>query len=316
MLNPLEELVQSLREGDAMPERASLCEFSCLEAGDAELVREAWPSVPVERRQMLMRSLVDMAEADFELDFGAVFRVGIEDQDCEVRVAAVEGLWEDEDIRLIPVLAERLLGDEVARVREAAAVSLGRFVLLGELEKIRPEPKARAYEALLASCVDGEESVEVRRRALESLSYVCEDAVVDLVLEASKAGDEKTRVSAVFSMGRSGDARWEREVRRELFSPNPEMRYEAARACGELELRDAVPELEELVEDADAEVHEAALWALGQIGGDRARAILERLCRSGDEATREAATAALEELDFLHGDLADLIVTLTGHAAL
>jgi HEAT repeat protein len=311
MGSPLEKLIESLKSGKGTPDRGSLCHLSCLEAHEAKLLAEAWASVPEQRRKTVMRLLVDMAEADFELDFGAAFRVGIADEDSEVRTAAVDGLWEDEDVRLIPLLAERLLDDEAASVREAAAVSLGRFILLGELQKIRPEPTARAYVALLASCGDASESRDVRRRALESLSYTCTDDVVCLLREAYSANDEKTRASAVFAMGRSGDERWEREVRAQLFSPNPEMRYEAARACGELALRESVPELEELVEDADREVHEAALWALGQIGGDRARAILQRYCRSGDEASRAAASAALDELEFMHGDLADLFGRIT-----
>jgi HEAT repeat protein len=72
-----------------------------------------------------------------------------------------------------------------------------------------------------------------------------------------------------------------------------------------LQLSEAIPELEGLADDADREVQEAALWALGQIGGDRARQILERYCRTRDEATRTAAEAALEELEFLHGDLGE-----------
>jgi HEAT repeat protein len=114
------------------------------------------------------------------------------------------------------------------------------------------------------------------------------------------------RVSAIFAMGRSADARWAPQVKQELFSPNSEMRYEAARACGELQLSDTVTELRELAEDVDPEVQEAALWALGQIGGDKARQILERYCASDSEAIRTAAEAALDELEFLHGDLSSL----------
>jgi HEAT repeat protein len=107
-------------------------------------------------------------------------------------------------------------------------------------------------------------------------------------------------------MGRSADSRWEQDVKRELFSINPEMRYEAARACGELQVSEAVSMLEELTEDTDTEVQEAAIWALGQIGGDRAREILEHYCHVGDEALRSAAEAAIEEFKFLHGDLEDV----------
>ena len=150
----------------------------------------------------------------------------------------------------------------------------------------------------------------MQRRALESLAFINNETVTRLIHEAYTAPEEKARISAVFAMGRSADTHWARQVRRELFSPSPELRYEAARACGELQLPEAVPELEELTDDADFEVQEAALWALGQIGGDRARQILERRCLARDEATRAAAAAALDELEFLHGNLSELFTKL------
>ena len=304
MKQPLNTLLEELGKGDQMPKRESLYLLSNLDADDTASVQAAWPELLVELRRHLVATLVEAAEADFEVNFGAVFRIGLDDQDAEVRKTAIEGLWEDQDVRLVPTLALRLK-DEEASVRAAAATSLGRFVLLGELGKIRPAPFTQAYEALLATCQDNTEHFDVRRRALESLSYVDAEDIVALIREAYAAPEEKVRVSAVFAMGRSADAQWGPRVKQELFSPNPEMRYEAAWACGELQLSDTVPELEELTEDVDPEVQEAALWALGQIGGDKAREILQRHCSAESESTRLAAEAALDELEFLHGDLAD-----------
>ncbi|MBE9506941.1 MAG: HEAT repeat domain-containing protein [Chloroflexi bacterium] len=303
MRHPLDILLDELRESTEMPSRALLYRLSCLEADEAARVREVWPRLPVELRRETMMRLVEVAEADFEVDFGAIFRLGLEDQDAKVRTAAVEGLWEDEDVRLVPLLAARLREDEDATVRAAAATSLGRFTLLGELGKIRPDPHTLAYKTLLAACQDAEECQEVRRRALESLAYTEGEIVAELIREAYAASEEKVRISAVFAMGRSADNRWSPQVQQELFSPNPGLRYEAARACGELQLSEAVPELGELAEDVDREVQEAAMWALGQIGGDRAQEILEYRCLAEDEVARAAAEAALEELEFLHRDL-------------
>ena len=305
MRHPINALLERLRESSELPAQAALYYLSSLEAEDAARVREAWPGLPVELRRRLIAQLVEMTEADFEVDFGAVFRLGLEDADAEVRATAVEGLWEDEDVRLVPLLTAFVREDEALTVREAAAKSLGRFILLGELEKIRPAPRTMAYEALLATIRDPEEHMEVRRRALESLAYTSNETVTELIREAHASPEEKMCISAVFAMGRSADTRWCRQVQQELSSSNPELRYESARACGELQVSEAVPELEELADDADPEVQEAALWALGQIGGDRARKILERYCRARDEATRSAAKAALEELEFLHGDLGE-----------
>jgi HEAT repeat protein len=310
MIQSLEGLLAELDACADLPASAPLYYLSCLAVGDVARVRGMWPSWPVELRRQLITRLVELAEVDFEMDFGALFRLALEDEDAEVRVAAVEGLWEDEDVRLVPLLAAVLRKDEAVTVRAAAAESLGRFILLGELEKIRPGPYALAYEALLASYKVTGEDMEVRRRVLESLAYVGNETVVELIRNAYVAPEEKMRVSAVFAMGRSGDPLWSWQVRQELFSPDPEMRYEATRACGELQLSEAVAELEELADDADSEVQEAALWALGQIGGEKAREILERYCRAEDEATRTAAEAAMNELDFLHGDLSEFFTRL------
>lgn len=303
----LDILLDELRESAEMPAQASLYQLSCLEAEAVMRVREAWPDWPVELRRRLVARLAELAEADFEVDFGAIFRLGLKDDDGDVRVMAIEGLWEDNDARLVPPLAALLREDGVAVAREAAATSLGRFILLGELGKIRPDPPAMAYEALLAACQDAGECMEVKRRAIESLSYVANETVADLIRAAYAAPEEQVRVSAVFAMGRSADDRWACQVRQELFSPSPALRYEAARSCGELQLGAAVPDLEELADDSDIEVQEAALWSLGQIGGDKAREILERCCAVGDEAMRAAAESALDELEFLRGGLSEFL---------
>ena len=310
MKDSLDVLLEALRTSAEMPAQASLYCFSNLGDQETERVREVWPHQPVALRRRLIARLVELAEADFALDFGMVFRLGLEDEDAEVRTTAIEGLWEDQDVRLAPRLAAVLREDKAVGVRAAAATSLGRFILLGELEKIRPKPRAVAYEALLAACQAPDEHAEVQRRALESLAYVGDEVVVKTICEAFAASEEKLRISAVFAMGRSADARWDDQVQQELDSPNPEMRYEAALACGKLQLSETVPRLEELADDVDSEVQDAALWALGQIGGDEAREILTRCCCVGNEATQVAAKAALEELDFLHGDLSEFFTDL------
>jgi HEAT repeat protein len=309
-MEELDALLGELCASPRIPSQDSLYWLSNLEAKDVVRVREVWIGLPIDLRQRIIARLVDLAEADFEVNFGAVFRLGLEDKDAQVRAAAIEGLWEDEDVLLIPPLVVCLREDESDAVRATAAMSLGRFILLGELEKIRPDPYSLAYEALLASWRDGEETLEVRRRAIESLAYAGTDTVKELIGNAYAAPEEKMRVSAVFAMGRSADTCWAAQVRQELFRSTPEMRYEAARACGELQLHDAVAELGELTDDVDPEVQEAAIWALGQIGGDRARQILEHHCAAADEAIRTAAEDALSELEFLHGDLTEFIARI------
>lgn len=304
MSRSLHTLLAALRDGS--PPRAQLYDLSNLEQEEMVEVRAAWFGLPVETRQRTIATLAEIAEDDFEVNFGEVFRMALDDPDATVRQVAVDGLWEEEDIRLIPLLVARLREDPAPEVRAAAATGLGRFVLMGELGKIRPQPYRQAYQELIAAHT-GDEQTEVRRRALESLAYSGKREVAALIRTAYQHPEEKMRISAVFAMGRSADERWASCVLEQLSSANPEMRYEAARACGELDMEEAIPRLVRLVNDADPEVREATIWSLGQIGGDEARRVLSLCAQVEDEAMRQAAREALRELEFLHGDLGELL---------
>ena len=107
------------------------------------------------------------------------------------------------------------------------------------------------------------------------------------------------QASAIFAMGRNADKYWHDRVIAELDNANIEIRFEAARACGELEATEAVSKLITLIEDddTDLEVQETAIWALGRIGGSTAREALEKYLYSETEALALAAEEALEELN-------------------
>jgi HEAT repeat protein len=116
------------------------------------------------------------------------------------------------------------------------------------------------------------------------------------------SGTDEAKRSALVAMGRSGDRRWRSIIEAELRSPSPGTRREAARAAGELELRPAVAELIELLEDVSLDVSLQAIWALGQIGGKTAeRAMLRAQRVAPEEATRLALEESLEHLTFVEG---------------
>ena len=157
-------------------------------------------------------------------------------------------------------------------------------------------------EALLEAIHHTREDIEVRRRAVEAIAFSGEPNIVDIIENAYYDDDEKMQVSAIFAMGRNADRRWQPRVLAELENPNTEIRFEAARACGELELKDAVPKLINLVEeDPDLEVQQMAIWAMGRIGGSLAQEALEICLDSDIEAVALAAEEALDELNLFAG---------------
>ena len=303
-MDALDLVLKHLADDEQMLSVSRLYSLSSLEPRDVARVRTAWPSIPPERRQAIMRHLVDISESNFEVDFGPIFRLGLTDGEPEVRTAAIDGLWEENDVKLIQPLVDLMQNDEAELVRAAAASTLAHFVLAGELEEIPTANAELAVNALREEIDDLTESIEVRRRAVEAIGYSSADDVPDILQEAYQDVDERMRLSAVLGMGRSADSRWADLVLQEIDSPSSEMRFQAARASGELQHTAAVPALSRLLQDEDDQVREAAVWALGQIGGNEPRRLLTRILEDDDASDlHEAAEAALEELEFMSDDV-------------
>lgn len=263
----------------------------------AEFDRE-WPDVDAERRRQIVARLDDLLEDNLELDFDAVFRLCLADPDSVVRARAVGGLQASEDRRLIEPLAGLLREDEDAAVRAAAASALGRFAMLAELGELPESDAARVEEALLAAFDREGEDLAVRCRALEAISPLEKPRVEEMIRQAYRSDCLEFQVSAVYAMGRSCHPGWLPVLLKELHSPNPQLRYEAVRACAEQEAEEAVHHLVELTRDADAEVRTSAILALGEIGGDEAKEALTQCLESDSEAVRETAQEAMDEMGF------------------
>jgi hypothetical protein len=273
---------------------------------------EAWDTLPDEQRRRLVYAMVAFAEASFEVHFDPIFRYCLDDPDAEVRATAVDGLWENEEVGLVGSLLTMLRADPSVRVRTAAATGLGRYVLAGELERLEPPIQARVMTELLTTFHLAAESIEVRRRAVESAAYACSAEVHEALDMAYYDEDERMRVSAIVGMGRSCDQRWAEVILTEMESDLAAMRYEAALASGELGLRQAVPTLAQLLDDTDSQVREATIHALGQIEAPEARQVLLAAYDDADEHTRAALDDALAEQALAEGEL-DLMLYEVGN---
>ena len=287
---------------------AGLYALSSLDKAQLEQMKAIWLTLPAERRATTMQHLLEISEDNFEVDFGALYRLGIVDPDAAVRATAIGGLWEEADPTLVTPLLNLLQTDEFEAVRAAAAGALGRYIFEGELEELAEDKVAPIIAALKNIYRDPTEPIVVRRRALEALGFLSDEDTSQLITQAYHHPDEQLRLSAVFAMGRSLDAeRWGAIVLEELVAPDPEMRFEAVRAAGELEYGPAVRRLGELLEDTDEEIQQMAVWSLGQIGGDKARQLLTLVLESDAEHLHEEAEDALAELEFKADNL-DLVM--------
>lgn len=290
-----EQTLSILRNPDAAFTADAIYTLSDLGSEQMAAFTSLWSELSTERRHNLILRLVETAEANFDLDFGSIIEFALDDEAAEVRRAAIDGVLEDSSLRVVSKLVKLAQHDSSTEVRASAVGALGPFILQGELGKLPEQVNTQIQDIVLAIHTNRDEDPDVRRRALESISNCGREGVNELIRSAYYADALRMRLSAVFAMGRSCDDIWAPQILEELSSDYPEMRYEAARAAGELELQRALPRLVELAHEDDREVQEVAIWALGEIGGRTARNVLSKLAAIAEEAEDDELIDAIEE---------------------
>ena len=265
---------------------------------DLAALKRTWSSVPAWRRQAIMEDIEEIGVNDYVLSFEAFARLGLQDSEPRVRELAVRTLWEYELLDLVPTFIDMMESDEDVEVRAAAATALGQYVYLGEIEEL-PASKLHKIEEKLLQTTTGQNPILVRRRALESLGFSSRDELPALIEAAYFSDSNEWLASALFAMGRSANRIWNSSVISKLTSDVPDVLVEAVRAAGELEIREAVPRLMNLLAVEDADVRWAAIWSLSQIGGEGVRERLEELYDlTDDDEEADFIDSALENLDF------------------
>lgn len=296
------EVLDTLFTSETVP-IAPLYRLSDLNEAQLVEFKQRWDKVPEERRGIIARHLVDISEENFVVDFSAVFHICFTDESAAVRVAGLDGIWDETNPRLIDPVIDLVRTDPAIEVRAAAAAALSHYVLLAEWGQVHRPAASKIVEVLLAEYEKPQTAVVVKRAALEALGAANHPRVVDLIDTAYASDDPDVVLSAVFAMGSSADERWLPTVLKEMESDSVEMRIEAARAAGSIGDSGALPLLAHLAVDEDLEVAMAVVEALGQLGGDTAHKMLLQMAEDEHFARlHDAVTDTLEEMDWLGGE--------------
>jgi HEAT repeat protein len=268
-----------------------------LEPADTAFLAETWPKVSIQRRKALLEDLEEIHLADDLLCFEEVGRVALKDGEPGVRMRAIQILREYELADLLLTFVNLAEHDPDAEVRAASAAALATYIYMGEMEDISPK-KLQQVEECLLRLIASSDTTLVRRRALEALGFSSRKEVPGLIEKAYASPEMDWLVTALYAMGRSANSRWKPQVLKMLSHKRPAVRAEAASAAGELEIKAAIPELLELLDDVDPDVRMASIWSLSQIGGARVRSALENMLEtSEDDDEANQIDNALENLD-------------------
>ena len=299
------QIIEELLDNNKPFSPVYLHRFSDLNTVDLAALKAVWDQIDPNRRAALMEDLEELNEADTLVCFDDLSLMAIKDADPRVRSTAIRLLWETNDTTFWRQLIDILQNDPEETVRASAASGLGLYIYLGEIEEI-PEQQFKTVEKTLLNTIKGKDKVRVKQKSLEGLGFSSHKEVPGLISNAFASNDLDWRVSALFAMGRSADNRWKDSITQALHDPEPEVRFEAVRAAGELELKNTRQILLEMLVDpenrGEQDIRQAIIWSLSQIGGENVREALSALLdQAEDEEDEEFITDAIENLGLTEG---------------
>ncbi|PJF38838.1 MAG: hypothetical protein CUN55_16120, partial [Phototrophicales bacterium] len=296
--------IDNLEESGILPANV-VYSLSDLYGESFEEFKAGWRYIESQKRLRAIQTLAELCETNYDLGYELLAYLGFEDEMPEIRAASVDLVWFDASEKLFHRLMA-LAEDHSPIVRAAAISGLGRFIYEAEVAHFNGQLAEMARDFVVERYYDYLEDVQVRRSALEAASQGSHPAVPDMILEAYQSPEHEMRVSALFAMGASCDTeRWRDIVMQELDSQYPDMRFQAARAAGELVLEEAVIKLFELANEPDYEIKTQAIISLGDIGSNEAKrslnALAERATQEGDNDLLEVIEEAIEYSSFMGG---------------
>jgi HEAT repeat protein len=235
----------------------------------------------------------------------------LDDESKEVRDAAAWSLVELGDARGAPWLASHYRGTSPNRkfvvqqgcaILGAAAVNIVVDLMRDEREAVRKDAglllfsitDRRAIAPLMRALQIEDDHVRTHvLRALVRLRAFEATHAIALVMASTK--NEAVRREAVFALAALGDRRAMPELIGLLEAEDPKIRTQAASFLGGLCEPIGVAPLVRATKDSDANVRSAAVWALINIGGERAiEALQDFVARTEDAHERFHAELALQ----------------------
>ena len=274
---------------------AGLGELSGLSTDEARDLAEAWEEWSESRLINFLHRLVGLSEDNTLLEFDTVFKQALSIDSAPGRKLALSGLAECDDRALVTPLLKMVKSDPADEVREDATLALARFAALGVAGKLRKRDVQKIAESLDAILANARETDGVRRRALEASATLGVSNVDVLIKAAFDSGDVEEMKSALYSMGLSSNQAWLPQVLEQITNESPEIRFEAARALGEIGEEPHIIHLAELLEDGDPVVAVAAIGSLARIGGEAAMKLIQEGTENEHTLVAEASQAALRE---------------------
>lgn len=274
--------------------------FTDLTTAQQKRLAEIWERIDPVRRLNLFEDLGALAQRDYVLDFSSVARMGLDDEEGAIRMAAIYMLTDCQDKPFARRMLKTALEDPDEDVQCAAINVLSQYVLdleYGNKTPVSGEQIIQTLEKLIIS-----EKKRVRLDAMEALAFTDHQAVAPLIRKALDSAENEQVISALCAIEHTLDNGWDDTVLELLESDDADVKISAVRAAGELQIREALPFFYHVISQFDTQDQDlvmACVWAVSEIGDHDSAEVLDALSDAarGEDELEELIDEAIDNLN-------------------
>lgn len=295
----INQIIDALLDDDAEFPISYMMTLSDISIPHLELLRRSWVQISAARKVALMENIEVIQETDITSNFEDIAILALDDVNATVRTSGVRLFWDYENAHFVEKFIDLLFNDLDQGVRSQAAITLGKYMYMAEVESI-DEKYRELISNNLIKVLRSDENELVRQKALEAIGYSSCPEAKEFINIAYNSGDYNWIASALEAIGRSADDAYASLVLPMLAHPDLRIQKSSIYAAGELELKQAKKFLLKMVMELekDDDLWEEAISALSKIGGDGVLDVFERLLEDAEtDEEEEFLNDAIENLN-------------------
>lgn len=311
-----DEIIENLKDGGATLSSKQIMRLSGLYPNELATLKQNWSKFHTQRIKGVLEDMELLTEDYPGVDFSEIFFLGLDDSNDEVVIVSIEGLWDEEKIEIGRKALTILHANPAPSLHVALSILslLGEFIILAELDKI-PASLANEIKTDIQTIYKNSPNESLRQRALEVLAGASDIDLDEAIDKAIHDFNDDWIRSALIAIGKSGKTTWNDYVFDNLDSPLEDLRIEAIRAAGELELQDAISELYANTKDGLKEIRMASAWSLSNYSDKNIQNTLQDMLENVEDEEEQAliedaidnhlVSSEMMSLDFLEFDGTD-----------
>ena len=127
----LEQFLENLSDPAVPLSNSDFIELSDLSPAELGVFARHWFLLSRERKRALLTTLVELAEDSTEMDFCAIYKMCLKDEDEWLQEKAIDGLWEYEDRSVLPGLMQVLTSPRGTRSAGRGGIGPGQVLPAG-----------------------------------------------------------------------------------------------------------------------------------------------------------------------------------------